>query len=39
MKNGYIVYRIPFINPNTDDNKELVKKQIEDFLNWLSKHT
>lgn len=34
FKNGYIVYRIPWINPNTDDNKEKVKQQIDSFLAW-----
>ena len=31
-KNGYIIYRIPWINPSHD--KEQVQKQINDFLYW-----
>ena len=31
---GFEVYRIPWINPNTEDNKQKVQKQIDDFLNW-----
>lgn len=39
LKNaGYLVYRIPFINPNTKENKKLVKKQINNFLKWINKY-
>lgn len=33
---GYIIYRIPWINPNTEPHKILVNKQIEDFLNFIN---
>ena len=31
QKNGFIIYRIPWVNPT---NSEAVETQIEDFLNW-----
>lgn len=34
---GYRIYRIPWINPNTDTNKLLVNKQIEDLFKFLNK--
>lgn len=33
MKNGYIVYRVDYINPRKEKDKVL--KQIEDFVNWI----
>lgn len=35
--NGYIVYRIKWINPNTASNKILVNKQIDDLLKFIGK--
>lgn len=32
--NGYMVYRIPWINPNDEVRKEKVRIQIENFLKW-----
>ena len=34
-KLGYSVYRIPWINPNTEETKLQVKEQIESFLTYL----
>ena len=34
-KLGYSVYRIPWINPNTEEAKLQVKEQIESFLTYL----
>ena len=31
---GFVVYRIPWINPNNERNKQKVKDQIEKFLSW-----
>lgn len=34
-QNGFIIYRIPWVNP-INENKTIVKKQIDDFLEWYS---
>jgi very-short-patch-repair endonuclease len=33
-KNGITVYRIKWKNPNTEENKEYIKNEIEKFLNY-----
>lgn len=34
INNGYIVYRIPWVNPKNKNNSDKVKQQIDDFLSW-----
>lgn len=31
---GFLIYRIPWVNPTNDYNKAIVKQQIDDFLSW-----
>ena len=33
-QHGFVVYRIPWVNPNSQENKQKVKTQIDDFLTW-----
>jgi hypothetical protein len=34
--NGYFVYRIKWKNPNNNENKEFIKNEIDNFMNFLS---
>lgn len=33
-QHGFVIYRIPWINPDKQENKEKVKAQIDEFLTW-----
>lgn len=35
-KNGFLIYRIPWVNPNNDEGKKKVKEQIDTFISWYS---
>ncbi len=39
QEQGYIVYRIRWINPNTEKNKIIVKSQVDDLLYFISQNS